>query len=143
MQHMVNGAVTYEAIGPGWKRLAEGIWNPSGHVKSLSLFAGYIAGEAYSVYVVFYTHALTPVSAYLTEQTPHLRAVSGKYREVFDLGGLLPLLVASLVAFALAWCVVRGIALALANSELSSPLPGRPVRSEDLARSREIAFNRY
>jgi hypothetical protein len=132
---MVNRAITYNEIGgleplhirneiksiaPDWKHLVEGIWNPSRHVKSLSLLAGYVAGEAYSTYAAFETKALTPVSAYLTERLPHLgavSAVSGKYREVFHLGGLLPLLVTSLVAFAMAWCVIRGTAFALASSD--------------------------
>jgi len=129
---MVNRAGIYNEIGglepshirneirasvPDWKRLFEGIWNPSGHVKSLSLLAGYVAGEAYSIYVVFETNTLTPVSAYLTAQLPHLRVSSGKYHEVFHLRGLIPVLAASLIAFALAWCVVRGTAFALATSE--------------------------
>jgi hypothetical protein len=133
---MLNQVVPYNELGeleplpirnemrvaePYWKRLVEGIWNPSRYVKGLSLLAGYVAGEVYSIYAVFDTHSLVPVSAYLTEQVPHLRAISGKYREVFDLSGLLPVLVTSLVAFTLAWCVVRATALALASSELSSP----------------------
>jgi hypothetical protein len=124
---MINKAVTYNDIGdleplhvrielkavePDWKRLFEAIWNPSQHVKGLSLLAGYVAGEVYSIYDVFAAHALTPVTAYLTEQTPFLRAVSGKYREVIDLNGLLPVVLASLVVFALAWCTVRGTAWA-------------------------------
>jgi len=132
MAYMVNRAITCDDIGeleplrirhelkaaePHWKCMVEGIWNPSKHVKSLSLLAGYAAGEAYSIYAVFEANGLTPVSAYLTEQTPYLRAVSGKYREVFDLSGLFPILAASVVVFTLAWCAVRGIALALAGSE--------------------------
>ncbi len=155
---MVNRANTYNEPGElaplhirnempaaesDWKRLAEGIWNPSRHVKDLSLLAGYLAGEAYSIYAVFETHSLMPVSAYLTEQVPHLRAVSGRYREVFDLNGLLPLLVTSLVAFALAWCVVRATALALAGSDLSSPRSGRPTRAGNPGRGRMIAFDKY
>lgn len=69
------------------------------------------------MYAVFEAHTLTPVTAYLTEQTPFLRAVSGKYREVLELGGLLPVVLASLVVFTLAWCMVRGTALALVGSE--------------------------
>jgi|SRR5277367_3109755 len=129
---MVNRAITYNEIGdldplhiadeiksiaPDWRRMVEGIWNPSRHVKSLSLLAGYVAGEAYSIYAVFETKALTPVSAYLTERVPNLGAVSGKYHEVFHLGGLIPLLLASMVAFAMAWCVIRGTAFALADSD--------------------------
>jgi hypothetical protein len=155
---VLNTAITYDEIGEleplhirsnemqamesDWKRLVEGMWNPSRHVKRLSLLAGCVAGEAYSIYVVFDAHALTPVSTYLTEQAPHLLAVSGKYHEVFDLSGLLPVLVASLVAFALAWCVVRGTALALASSEMSNSLSGRPMQPGDSARVRKIAFNK-
>ncbi|HVB80865.1 MAG TPA: hypothetical protein VNE82_13075 [Candidatus Binataceae bacterium] len=132
MLHMVNRAVTYDEIAklgplrihkelraaqPDWRRLVEGLWNPSRHVKGLSLLVGLAAGEAYSVYAVCAIHALTPVTAYLAEQTPYLRAVSGKYHELFDLSGVLPVVVVSLVVFAMAWCAVRGIALALAGSE--------------------------
>jgi hypothetical protein len=84
-------------------------------VRGLSLLAGLAAGEAYSIYAVYATHALTPVTAYLSEQTPYLRAVSGKYHEVFDLSGVLPIVLASLVTFTLAWCIARGAALALRN----------------------------
>jgi hypothetical protein len=127
---MVNRAVTYNDIGnlepsrvrielravePDWRRMVEGMWNPSRQVKGLSLLAGYVAGEAYSIYAVFDAHALTPVTAYLTEQTPFLRAVSGKYREVIDLNGLLPVVLASLLVFALAWCTVRGTAWAFTD----------------------------
>ena len=132
MQHMVIRTVTYNDIGdleplhirselktaePDWKRLVKRMWNPSKAVKGLSLLAGYAAGDAYSMYAVFEAHTLTRVTAYLTEQTPFLRAVSGKYREVFDLGGLLPVVLASLVVFTMAWCMVRGTALALVGSE--------------------------
>ena len=110
--HIRNELKTAES---DWKRLVEGIWNPSQHVKGLSLLAGDAAGEAYSIYAVFGAHVLTPVTSYLTEQTPFLRAVSGKYREVIDLNGLLPVVLASLVVFALAWCVVRGTALAFTD----------------------------
>jgi hypothetical protein len=127
---MVNRAVTYNDIGnlepsrvrielravePDWRRMVEGMWNPSRQVKGLSLLAGYVAGEAYSIYAVFDAHALTPVTAYLTEQTPFLRAVSGKYREVIDLKGLLPVVLASLLVFALAWCTVRETAWAFTD----------------------------
>ena len=132
---MVNRAITYnyneigdleplhirneiKSIVPDWRRLVEGTWNHSRHVKNLCLLAALVAGEASSIYAVLETNALAPVSTYLTEQMPHLRAVTGKYHEVFHLGGLLPVLVTSLVAFALAWCVVRGTAFALAGSEL-------------------------
>jgi len=101
---MVNGAFTYDfgelepprirnepkTAEPRARPLFEQIWNPANHVKSLSLLAGYATGEAYSIYAVFEVNGLAPVSAYMTEHTPYLRAVSGKYREVFDLGGLLP-----------------------------------------------------
>ncbi|HKN01539.1 MAG TPA: hypothetical protein VJX23_13570 [Candidatus Binataceae bacterium] len=108
-----------------WKRVVEGVWNPSRLVKGLSLLAGYVAGEAYSIYAVFGAHALTPVTAYLREQTPYLRGVSGKYREVLDLDGLIPVLLVSLVVFAAAWCIVRGVALVLADSRGSAD-PGTP-----------------
>jgi hypothetical protein len=139
---MVDITVTYSDVGglepshirnemkaaeSDWGRLAEGIWNSSRQVKSLSLLAGYVAGEVYSIYAVFYTHALIPVSAYLAKQGPHLSVVSGKYHEVFDLSGVLPVLVTSLMTFALAWCVVRGTALALSSSELGGQ-PGAPSR---------------
>ena len=129
MLHMVNRTITYDEIGklgplpiqelraaqPDWKRLVEELWNPSRHVRGLSLLAGLAAGEAYSIYAVYATHALTPVTAYLSEQTPYLRAVSGKYHEVFDLSGVLSIVLASLVTFTLAWCIARGAALALRN----------------------------
>ena len=134
---MVNGAFTYD-IGelepprirnepktaePRARPLFEQIWNPANHVKSLSLLAGYAAGEVYSIYAVFEVNGLAPVSAYMTEHTPYLRAVSGKYREVFDLGGVLPIVAVSFVVFALAWCAVRGIAFALAGSEPARVAP--------------------
>jgi hypothetical protein len=156
---MVSGAVTYNGIGeleplnirnemhttaPEWRDLVDKIWNPSRYVKGLSLLAGYVAGEVYSIYAVFDAHSLLPVSAYLTEQMPQLRAVSGKYREVFDLSGLLSVLVTSLVAFTLAWCVVRAIALALASSTPSSPSVRPPsALPTDPANGPMLAFDKY
>ncbi len=93
--------------------MVEGIWNPSKCVQRSSFIAGYAAGEAYSIYVVFGAHALTPVTAYLVGQTPYLRAVSGKYREVLDLDGLFSVLLVSLAVFTLTWGIVRTIAWTL------------------------------
>ncbi|MGO9607006.1 MAG: hypothetical protein ACLQAT_27050 [Candidatus Binataceae bacterium] len=102
-------------------RMVKGIWHPSKYVQGSSLIAGYAAGEAYSIYAVFGAHALTPVTAYLVGQTPYLRAVSGKYREVLDLGGLLSVLLISLTVFTLTWCIVRTIAWTLAGSVSEEP----------------------
>lgn len=84
--------------------------NPSNTVKRLSLLAGYVAGESYSIYAIFVAHTMRPVTFRLVENNPDLRAIYGRYQEIFHWDGLLFTLSASFVVFALAWCAVRGIA---------------------------------
>jgi hypothetical protein len=82
-------------------------------VRRLSLFAGYVAGETYSVYAIFIAHTMNPISYRLVEDNRTLQAIYGRYQEIFNWDGLLFTLVASLVVFALAWCVVHAIAEAI------------------------------
>jgi hypothetical protein len=93
-------------------------------VRRSSLIAGYIAGETCSVYAIFIAHTMNPVSYRLVENNLKLRAIYGRYQEIYNWDGLLFTLVASLVVFALAWCVVQGIAEAIAT-------PGVKVSSAD------------
>jgi hypothetical protein len=83
-------------------------------VRRLSLFAGYLAGETCSVYAIFIAHTMNPVSYRLVEDNRKLRVIYGRYQEIFNWDGPLFTLV-GLVVFALAWCVVRAIAEAIAT----------------------------
>lgn len=95
-------------------------------VRRLSLLAGYVAGETSSIYAIFVIHTMNPVSYRLVEDNFKLRAIYGEYQEVYNWDGLLLTLVASFVVFALAWCAVQGIALAMATRGLT-PSPADPV----------------
>ena len=84
--------------------------NPPKRVRRLSLLAGFAAGETCSAYAIFIAHTMNPVSYRLVEHNLKLRAIYGRYQEMYNWDGLLFTLVASLAVFALAWCAVRGIA---------------------------------
>jgi hypothetical protein len=84
-------------------------------VRRLSLFAGYVAGETYSVYAIFIAHIMNPVSYRLVEDNRKLRAIYGRYQEIFNWDGRLFTFMASLVVFPLAWCMVRAIAGAISS----------------------------
>jgi hypothetical protein len=89
--------------------------NPPMAVKRLSLLAGYVAGETCSVYAIFIAHIMNPVSYRLVETNLKLRAIYGRYQEIYNWDGLVFTLVVSLAVFALAWCAVQGIAAAIAT----------------------------
>ena len=77
-------------------------------LRLLAAFAAFGAGEAYSIYVIFFTPALTPPSVYVVERYTHHRLLSGKIgdiEEVFNWDGFIPV-VLSFIVFRLAWCLV-------------------------------------
>src|ERR1700687_183930 len=57
-------------------------------VRRSSLIAGYIAGETCSVYAIFIAHTMNPVSYRLVEDNRKLRAIYGRYQEIFNWDGL-------------------------------------------------------
>jgi hypothetical protein len=81
----------------------------------MSLLAGFAAGEGCSLYAIFVAHMMSPVSYRMVADNLKLRAIYGRYQELYDLDGLIFTLVASCVAFGMAWVAVRGIAWALAE----------------------------
>jgi hypothetical protein len=95
----------------------EWLLNPPKIAGSVSLLAGYVAGEACSLYAIFIAHTMNPVSYRLVENDQNLRAIYGRYQEIYNMDGLLFTLAASCVAFAIALCAVRGIAFTMTGSE--------------------------
>ncbi len=91
--------------------------NPPRGVASLSLLAGYVAGEACSLYAIFIAHTMNPVSYRMVENNLKLRAIYGRYQEIYNLHGLAFTLIASFAVFAMAWFAVRGIAWAISRPE--------------------------
>jgi hypothetical protein len=108
--------------------------NPPKAVRRSSLIAGYLAGETCSVYAIFIAHTMNPVSFRLVENNLKLRAIYGRYQEIYNWDGLLFTLAASLVVFGLAWCMVRGIAEAIATPELAICPTDSASTSADLRR---------
>ena len=94
--------------------------NPPKWVRRLSLIAGFAAGESCSVYAIFIARTMNPVGYRLVEHNLKLRAIYGRYEEIYDWDGLLFTLVASFAVFALALCAVRGIA---AGAIIATPGP--------------------
>jgi hypothetical protein len=88
--------------------------NPPKGVGRMSLLAGFAAGEGCSLYAIFVSHTMSPVSYRMVENNLKLRAIYGRYQELYNLNGLAFTLLASCVVFAMAWVAVRGIAWALA-----------------------------
>jgi hypothetical protein len=88
--------------------------NPPKGVGRMSLLAGFAAGEGCSLYAIFVAHTMSPVSYRMVEDNLKLRAIYGRYQELYNLDGLAFTLLASCVVFAMAWVAVRGIAWAVA-----------------------------
>jgi hypothetical protein len=88
------------------------ITNVGEHPKSAKRFgclAGLVAGWTYSVYATFFAHVLTPPSVYVIDRYTHRHLLPGQIgdlSEVFNLDGLIHMLVLSLIVFNLAWCIV-------------------------------------
>jgi len=80
----------------------------SAGAERLSVLAGLTAGLAYSTFASFVANALTPVSGRFVA-TDSLRVASGHYQEVLSLDGILPVLIASLIIFIIAWSSMRVI----------------------------------
>jgi hypothetical protein len=93
--------------------------NPSKVVGRISLFAGFVAGEGCSLYAIFVAHAMNPVSYRFVEDNLKLHAIYGRYQELYNIDGLAFTMVASCVAFAIAWGAVRGLAWAIAEPSRS------------------------
>jgi hypothetical protein len=94
--------------------------NPSKIAGRVSLLAGYITGEACSLYAAFIAHTMNPVSYRLVANDQTLRAIYGRYQEIYNMDGLVFTLAAPCVAFAIALCAVRGIAFTMTGSEAQS-----------------------
>ena len=95
----------------------EWLLNPPKIAGRVSLLAGYVAGEACSLYAIFIAHTMNPVSYRLVENDQNLRAIYGRYQEIYNMDGLLFTLAASCGAFAITLCAVRGIAFTMTRSE--------------------------
>lgn len=93
--------------------------NPSRGVGRLSLLAGYVAGEACSLYAIFIAHTMSPVTYRMVENNFDLRAIYGRYQEIYNLDGLALTLIASFAVFAMALCAVRGIAWTIREGSLA------------------------
>ena len=91
-------------------RLIAHVAKPSKGARRWCLLAALVAGEGCSIYATFFAHALTPASVYLVDRYTHRRLMPGHIgdiEEIFNLDGLILVLVLSFVAFALAWCIMR------------------------------------
>jgi hypothetical protein len=103
---------------------------PSKAIRRLSLLVGYIVSELSSVYAIFVAHTMNPVGYRLVESDIHLKAIYGRYQEIYNWDGLVPTLVIAFVVFALAWCAVQGIARTIAGPALLLDWRKREVRSQ-------------
>lgn len=93
-----------------WNRLL----NPPKGVGRISLLVGFAAGEGCSLYAILVAHVMSPVSYRMVADNLKLRAIYGRYQEIYRPNGLLFTLMTSCLVFAIAWAVVRGIAWTLA-----------------------------
>ena len=96
--------------------------NPPRGVGSLSLLAGYVAGEVCSLFAIFIAHTMNPVSYRMVENDLELRAIYGRYQETYNLDGLAFTLIASFAVLAMAFCAVRGIAWTVREGSLTPEL---------------------
>jgi len=77
-------------------------------VGRISLLIGFAAGEGCSLYAIFVAHVMSPVSYRMVADNLKLRAIYGRYQEIYRPNGLLFTLMTSCLVFAIAWAVVRG-----------------------------------
>jgi hypothetical protein len=85
----------------------------------VALFAGLIAGVAYSTFASFVANALTPVSGRPIELDLFRRGVSGQYQEVLSLNGVIPTVLGAIVVCALVWLMTRATLEHLQSEELA------------------------
>ena len=85
----------------------------------VALFAGLIAGVAYSTFASFVANALTPVSGSPIELDLFRRGVSGQYQEVLSLNGVIPTVLGAIVVCALVWLMTRVTLEHLQSEELA------------------------
>jgi hypothetical protein len=103
---------------------------PSKAGRRWSLLAGFVAGEAYSIYATFFAHALAPATAYVVDRYTHQRLLPGQIgdiEEIFDWDGLLPILVVSLIVFSLPWCIMRVTAGCFVTSSVLNVIELRDI----------------
>jgi hypothetical protein len=85
--------------------------DPYERIRNLRLLTALIAGELCSIYATFVAHTIIPVSFRLVENDPGLKALYGRYQEIYNWDGLTFTLVASFAVFVLVWCTLRAIAI--------------------------------
>jgi len=76
----------------------------------LSLLAGFITAEAYSTYAVLMVHVLTPASVFVFDPATGRHLRSGQIGAIggsFSWDGMIPLLIGTMLVFALTWSLVR------------------------------------
>jgi hypothetical protein len=111
-------SLTPERVAKGRQQMKwQDLLNPPKGIGRLSLLVGYVAGEACSLFAIFVAHTMNPISYRIVEDNPQLRAIYGRYQELYSLDGLALTLAASFVVCAMACCAVRGIAWAIAESK--------------------------
>ena len=86
----------------------------------IALFAGLIAGVAYSAFASFVANALTPVSDRLIELDLFRHGVSGQYQEVLSLNGVIPTVLGAIVFCALVWLMTRATLEHFQSEELEA-----------------------
>jgi len=86
----------------------------------IALFAGLIAGVAYSTFASFVANALTPVSGRLIELDLFRHGVSGQYQEVLSLNGVIPTLLGATIVCAMVWLTTRATLEHLQSEEVQT-----------------------
>jgi hypothetical protein len=86
----------------------------------IALFAGLIAGVAYSTFASFVANALTPVSGRLIELDLFRHGVSGQYQEVLSLNGVIPTLLGATIVCAMVWLTTRATLEHLQSEEVET-----------------------
>lgn len=93
----------------------------------LCLAAGFVAAELYSTLAVFAGHALSAPSVFIFDPATGRHLTSGQVGslgESFSFGGMIPLLLGTVLTFALAWTLAREAMLryAVARTPITDPI---------------------
>jgi hypothetical protein len=83
--------------------------DPFERIRGLRLLTALIAGELCSIYATFVAHLIIPVSYRFVENDPRLKALYGRYQEIYNWDGLTFTLVASFAVFILVWSTLGAI----------------------------------
>jgi hypothetical protein len=110
--------MTVKTPAGGLISMFEPIANGSHSMKTWSLLPACAAGEAFLLYAILIAHTLRPVTALLIGHDSGRQSPVHRYVEIFNLNGLIPTMLGSLLVVAIVWSALQLTAWALLKPPL-------------------------